>query len=640
MPEISGTGRAISYQRVSTQGQATEDKSSFERQQSAFDAWCSAHPDYPPLETYRVARSGAEAGRFDWLLQGIDRGDFMPGDVLVVESLNRFGREAMADTLENLFTIWKTGIKTAFCDHREGQIFDKGDFNTDQSTIFLLAGKITAARDLHLDRKEWSRGSVSKNHQAIYQGQLNDSHFKPRQPGKRVLYPRWLDFNPKLNDGRGGFALNKDVYWIQRMFELALQDGQDVIAQKLNAEGFRSTDGRPVSGSTIGNQLKDPKVMGWWWPTSQVADEKTGRRKIEKTGPVKRDVFAAAITEELFEAVQRKMNERQNNKGAPNPGGGKMQNLFAGHCFCSCCGGLARRYSQAAPYGAKVRCSVSKKDIDSCDARGGITYDEEQLLKMLYDFRWEEYFGSDKQNKMISQITAEQSATQERLNAANQKVDNILKAQDDFTTQGRAWPQRLDEQLEQAQQIVIQVQEDAEQLRNQLADTSRQKTGKDAAEAIQERLRDFVLHSDNFDKRRDFNDWFQSTGLVFVFDIKQGTLGLFQAKVHASGRQRSISRWLDSEALLMRVRSFGGLSADNAKITAQLLPEIEKRLIHFRSTGEMPPLFIGSEDEGIVIDLGVMEPSAKAPKYHQPDELLSFLITSEDEGKFLEFNPR
>ena len=93
-------------------------------------------------------------------MDGVKRGDFMPGDVLVVESINRFGREAMADTLENLFEIWKTGVKTAFCDHRDGQIFDKADFNADQSTIFLLAGQITAARDLHLDRTKWSQGGV------------------------------------------------------------------------------------------------------------------------------------------------------------------------------------------------------------------------------------------------------------------------------------------------------------------------------------------------------------------------------------------------------------------------------------------------------------------------------------------------
>ena len=103
-PVIS-TGRAISCQRVSTQGQATEDKSSFERQQESFEAWCAAHPEHPPLETYRVARSGAEAGRFDWLMDGVKRGDFMPGDVLVVESINRFSREEMSEALSALLEI-------------------------------------------------------------------------------------------------------------------------------------------------------------------------------------------------------------------------------------------------------------------------------------------------------------------------------------------------------------------------------------------------------------------------------------------------------------------------------------------------------------------------------------------------------
>ena len=60
--------------------------------------------------------------------------------MLVVESINRFGREAMADTLQNLFDIWKAGIKTAFCDHQDGQVLDKDGFNKVPATVFLLAG--------------------------------------------------------------------------------------------------------------------------------------------------------------------------------------------------------------------------------------------------------------------------------------------------------------------------------------------------------------------------------------------------------------------------------------------------------------------------------------------------------------------
>ena len=304
-------GRAISYQRVSTQGQAAEEKSSFERQQEAFDDWCARHPEHPPLQTYRIARSGAEAGRFDWLIDGVKRGDFMPGDVLVVESINRFGREAMADTLENLFEIWKTGVKTAFCDHRDGQIFDKAEFNADQSTIFLLAGKITAARDLHLDREKWTQGAITKNHRAIYEGRLNDSHFKERSlredgKPKRVHYKFWLDKWNHLNNGNGGFELNDRAKWIQRMFELALSMGQDLIADKLYEEGFRSEEGKVLNGKAIGSYLSDRAVLGEWFPTTIEKNPVTGARKKKQVGPVKRDLFPPAVSEELFNKSKRR----------------------------------------------------------------------------------------------------------------------------------------------------------------------------------------------------------------------------------------------------------------------------------------------------------------------------------------------
>jgi len=592
-PVISA-GRAISYQRVSTQGQATEDKSSFERQQESFDAWCAVHPDHPPLETYRVARSGAEAGRFDWLMAGIKRGDFIPGDVLVVESINRFGREAIADTLENLFEIWNTGIKTAFCDHKSGQVFDREDFNENSGTIFELAGKITAARDLHLDRKKWSQGGVKKNHDAIYDNRLNDSHFKPRQPGKRVLYPFWLDFHSDLNRGRGGFKLNDQAHWIKRMFQLALKDGQHVVAQKLNAEGFRTAQGTPADGTTIGNYLNDKKVMGWWWPTSQVKDETTGKRKIVQVGPIKRDVFAVAITEEVFEAVQRKIEQRRNNEGTPNTGGSRMLNLFAGHTFCAHCHGLVRRYGQAHGYRPKLRCSVSRRDIEACSHRGGINYDEDQLRRMLENFRWEGFFRDERKSEEIAQITSEQAKAQEALNAATQKVENIKSAQDEFITKGRAWPERLDTDLAQAEAAATDAQTALDRLSHRLADTSRQKSGAEAAAAIQERLRDFIVNQNEVDRRQEFNDWFASTGLVFTFNFDTKEIELLTGNVITKGKQRKLGQVFDTEFGLTELEQD---KTDGWQYAELLQTELQLLSKHFAETGFTFPLWVKLPDE-------------------------------------------
>ena len=72
--------------------------------------------------------------------------------------------------------------------------------------------------------------------------------------------------------------------FMQRMFQLSLKDGHSVVAQKFNEEGFRNSDGRPYDGTTIGNYLRDKKVNGWWWPTRQIKDPKTGGRKNGQVG--------------------------------------------------------------------------------------------------------------------------------------------------------------------------------------------------------------------------------------------------------------------------------------------------------------------------------------------------------------------
>ena len=111
-------------------------------------------------------------------MDGVKRGDFMPGDVLVVESINRFSREEMSKALSALLEIWRARIRTAFCEFQEGLILDQRYFDQHSYLIHGLAGQIDASRKLHTYRKYWSQKAITKNHEAIYAGRLNDSHFK------------------------------------------------------------------------------------------------------------------------------------------------------------------------------------------------------------------------------------------------------------------------------------------------------------------------------------------------------------------------------------------------------------------------------------------------------------------------------
>ena len=51
-------------------------------------------------------------------MEGIKRGDYLPGDVLVVESINRFSREEMTAALTAMFEIWNVESEQRFVSSR------------------------------------------------------------------------------------------------------------------------------------------------------------------------------------------------------------------------------------------------------------------------------------------------------------------------------------------------------------------------------------------------------------------------------------------------------------------------------------------------------------------------------------------
>ena len=112
---------------------------------------------------------------------------------------------------------------------------------------------------------------------------------------------------------------------------------------------------------------------------------------------------------------------------------------------------------------------------------------------------------------------------------------------------------RQQQRLEQFQADAIQAQEALDRLSAQLVDVSRQKTGKEAAEAVQQRLRDFIRNADDLGARKDFNAWFASTGLVFLVHPEMSKLEpkwaitLGTGSIETKGRQRRLVGFQASE---------------------------------------------------------------------------------------------
>ena len=226
-----------------------------------------------------------------------------------------------------------------------------------------------------------------------------------------------------LNNGNGGFELNDRAKWIQRMFELALSMGQDLIADKLYEEGFHSEEGKYLNGKAIGSYLSDRAVLGEWFPTTIEKDPVTGARKKKQVGPVKPDLFPPAVSEELFNRVQEARFKRRTNE-TYNNGGGSLKHLFGGACYCDHCGGLVDRFTQKGGYKPMLRCRNRQ-----CSAKKGIHYNEAELLGQLQGFRWNQFFRDDRKGELLSQINQQMLAEQDELNKEKAKLMNLQASQ-------------------------------------------------------------------------------------------------------------------------------------------------------------------------------------------------------------------
>ena len=85
---------AVSYMRVSTQGQTTE------RQEESLKEWLAAHSAYELQDTKVDKQSGRNLNRLDWFING----GYPHGTVLVVEDIDRFSRLGVTDVVDLLFT--------------------------------------------------------------------------------------------------------------------------------------------------------------------------------------------------------------------------------------------------------------------------------------------------------------------------------------------------------------------------------------------------------------------------------------------------------------------------------------------------------------------------------------------------------
>lgn len=221
--------RVISYLRVSTTKQDQKDKSGFDRQEEITKAWLARpqNSDCYLDKKIRHTGSGAKSGRFDEFIRNLENGKYEKGTILLVESIDRFSREVIDDTLWTFQRFIRAGGVFACWDINDGARINS--LGASNGNIYQIIGAMQNARTYWERRQKWKVGSLVKQQKNLENGYLGN--FKVREEGQiDKLYPYWLSFNPNLTPPKGfsGGWLDIDkqaVNFIREIFYLARDMG-------------------------------------------------------------------------------------------------------------------------------------------------------------------------------------------------------------------------------------------------------------------------------------------------------------------------------------------------------------------------------------------------------------------------------
>lgn len=369
---------AVSYTRFSHRRQGSG--TSIERQEEILAAYREANPDIIPLGDFTdKGISGfrgkhATQGSLGRLLELLHSDKWPQPRMLIIESVDRLGREPIMDALDRFRRLLDAGVTIVVCDmHLE---LDRESLNRD---TWKLHSVINAMERAHGESKRKS-DLVS----AAWRLRIKNAE----QVGSAVkgyVGPPWVSIDPAT--GKYGIVTPEDqeaAETVRLVFQWRI-DGVSVhgICKRLNESGrpaFRAHSGtRKRQGfhqPYISELLKNRQVLG---------------EHSFKAGEPISGYFPAVITPEQFHQAQKVDTPRDHRPGRK---GVELSNLFTGVAKCQHCGGsmqMARNRAgaQATRY---LMCSQSKRRF-GCDSGGKfINYPklEQALLDHLPGIPWSE----------------------------------------------------------------------------------------------------------------------------------------------------------------------------------------------------------------------------------------------------------
>jgi DNA invertase Pin-like site-specific DNA recombinase len=295
-PTVTPGALAFSYIRFSRTMQKRG--RSRQRQQEAFDNWCTKHGVIPSDDTFLdEGKSGytgdhvGPKGQLRRFLDLVEAGKIPRGSYLVVESLDRLGRDNVNFAQERLLSILNEGVNVVTLLDGE-KIYHTGGSAADLIMSVLV-----------MERANEESRSKAKRSKDNWEAAFALARGPERRPVGRQI-PFWLEV-VELDelDARGKrkkeFRTRPEhVATIESIFDDCIAGhGFVVTAKRLNAEKAGAHRAESWGASSVRDVLMNRAVLGEWTP-------KDGKGTIP-------DYFPQIITPEKWELAHAAMHKRR-----------------------------------------------------------------------------------------------------------------------------------------------------------------------------------------------------------------------------------------------------------------------------------------------------------------------------------------
>lgn len=341
--------KAYSYIRFSSAEQAKG--SSYARQREACEEYCRANQlELASESEYTFFDKGvsgfkgkhAEVGELAKIIALVQNGSIEAGSYLIVESLDRLGRDEVLSALSRFIDLLGAGINIV-------TLGDNKVYSGTVDTMQIMYSLIIMGRAHDESRTKalrvgdaWRRKKELARSDNIPTG---------------ANCPMWLQYAKPT-----GYSVHEDrVAVVRKIFELTINGyGRNAVAKMLNASGIQSFKGTTWGSSSVGKILNNRALLGEYQPFSIV-----GRDKREPVGEPIQGYFPVVLDEATFYSGKAATEGRRLSKATKQS---ESFNVWSGIIFCFLCNSPMHLVDKGRPpKGAKyLQCSSAKKGLCEC----------------------------------------------------------------------------------------------------------------------------------------------------------------------------------------------------------------------------------------------------------------------------------